>query len=642
MKKLITILLSVILLCSSLVAFGCGGNDNGGGGSPSAVKAKTDVTFKETDIDLVKGGSTQYSIVIPENASDMINHAASELKTLFLRSTGITLNVVTENSQMTTEGYYLSLGNTILQEQSGVKAPSTGVRNIHFVFQTDNPPLGDEGAFSIERKDNTLIMVGIDDYGTVFAVYEFLEKQLGYEFYAADEVVIDSVANEKLLDFKWSYTPYAMRQHATDLMSSSYEAGLRYRMIKRENELYFPHSWLTVIPYSVYGAEHPDWFGASGQALCLSNEEMAKEYAKRVLQLFDETGYASHCVGQEDSWAKCGCPKCQANDAIYQPSGTNVRFVNRVAEEIDRLLAEQGRPDFRYRLSLLAYYQYEAPPVKKVGNEYVRLDESVKFHKNIGVNLCLFGAADASAPLTGPGSEINVGGLAQIQGWLACEPYGLQLYVYRGYFPLYNLAFPFDWSNIKNWVITAKEYGCFSTTWSIPAQSQFEAMRAYVHGQICYDPTQNIDELIDEFIDVYYKDAAPQVKQFFNEITSYMYMRHNMDPGFNLPTLSGSATHLWSSSYWPDTMLKDWISTFDEAYAIVEASDMEQAQKDILEIRIDNESLWPRYWFLSFYGKTHLTTEDYRAQRLEVLNDAYRAGYVEGGIAAKLTDIIES
>lgn len=625
-----------MLLCSSLSAFGCGGN-NGGSEKLPAVKAATDVTFKETDIDLVKDGATPYSIVVPQSAPSMVTFAASELKNLFLKSTGISLNIVTENSEMTTEGYYFSLGNTILQQESGINPPSTGKRNPFFIFQTDEPPLGEEGAFAIERKDNTLIMVGIDDFGTVFAVYEFLEKQLGYEYYAADEIVIDNVKEAKLLDFKWSYTPYAMRNHVTDLMSS-YEAGLRYRMIKRENELYYPHSWLTVIPFSVYGKDHPEWFGAGGQALCLSNEEMAKEFAKNVLEKFDAYGYATMCIGQEDSWAKCGCPACQVNDEKYKPSGTNVRFCNRVAEEVDRLLTEQGRPDFRYRLTMLAYYQYEAPPVVKVGNEWALIDESVKFHDNVGVNLCLFGAADAAAPLTGPGSEINKGALEQIEGWLACDPVALQLYIYRGYFPVYNLAFPFDWSNLKNWIIEAKEHGSISNTWSIWSQSQYEAMRAYVQGQICYDPTQNVEQLMAEFIDVYYKDAAPQLQEFFDEITGYMYMQHAKDPsGFHLPTLStGAGPLLDNASYWPDNMLKDWLELFDEAYAVLEASDMEKAQKDILKTRIDNESLWPRYWYLRHYGKTHLSTEEYEKQREQVLNDAYRAGYVEAGVRARL------
>lgn len=633
MKKILTVLLAALLLLTSLSMFACNDDETSSEGSKDTGAVATNVTFAETNIDLVKSGTTKYSIVVPENTPKYVTFAADELQALFLRATGITLNIVVENSQMTTQGYYLSLGNTILQEQSGVNAPTTGKKNPFFVRTTDEQIMGEMGAFSIERKDNTLIMVGIDDQGTVFAAYEFLEKQLGYEYYAADEIKIDTVADEKLLDFKWSYAPYAVGNQATDRMSGTKEAGLRYRMYNTDREMHFPHSWLTVIPYKTYGADHPDWFGASGKALCISNPEMAKEYAKRVVELWKDTTYATHMAGQEDDWAKCGCANCQKSDAKYLPSGTNVIFINRVCNEIDRILAEQGRPDFRYRIVMLAYYQYEAPPTTLAGTEWVPLADEVKFHPNAGVHLCLFGAGDAAQPLTE-----QPGAIAQIEGWLSCDPDAFELYIYRGYFPIHNLAFPFDWANLKDWIVTAKEYGSLYNVWSIPAQSQFEAMRAYVHGQLCYDPTQDTNDLIDEFIDVYYKDAAPKVKQFFEEITSYMYMKNEENKAFNFPTLSGGAGHLLDNKKnWPEEMLVDWVEIFDEAYALAAAAqDMTQTQRDILEVRIDDESLWPRYWLVKYYGKTHYTTEEYAIKRKEVLDDALRAGYTDDAIIPQL------
>ena len=211
------------------------------------------------------------------------------------------------------------------------------------------------------------------------------------------------------------------------------------------------------------------------------------------------------------------------------------------------------------------------------------------------------------------------------------------MYIYRGYFPLYNLAFPFDWDNLKNWIVEAKAFGSAYNVWSVPAQSQFEPMRAYLHGQLCYDPTQNVNDLIDEFMEVYYKDAAPIVQQFFEEITSYMYMKNAQNPSFNLPTLSSGAGHLLDSpDIWTEEMLADWVDLFDSAYEAVEKADISETQRDVLEVRVDDESLWPRYWLIKYYGTKHFTSDVYAIKRQEVLNDAYRAGYVEGGILAQL------
>lgn len=625
MKRIITLILSLLLLVTSFSMFACDGN-GGGGGSSASTKPKSDVTFAATEIDLVTNGTTQYSIVVPANIPKFVQFAADELKALFFKSTGIMLNVVTENSQMTTEGYYLSLGYTILREQAEVEPPMTGVKNPFFIWQSDVQILGERGAFSIKRVDNTVIMVGIDDYGTVFAAYEFLKKQLGYEYYAADEIKIDTVANEKLLDFDWSYTPSYMNNQATNRMATE-EAALRYGMIRSDREMYYPHSWLTVLPYGTYGADHPDWYGANGQALCISNAEMAKQYAKNVLDKMLETGYATHMAGQSDSWAKCSCSKCQVNDGKYMASGTNVIFINRVCNEIDRLLAEMGMPDFRYRIVMLAYYQYEAPPVvvDQQGN-YLPISDEVIFHPNAGVNHCLFGSADAARGLTE-----QPGAVAQCEGWLACQPDVYEMYIYRGYFPLLNLAFPFDWANLKDWLVTAKGYGSMYNVWSIPGYSQFNAMRAYLHGQLCYDLTQNPNDLMSEFIRAFYKDAAPYVQQFFDEVTSYCYMMNEANPAFGLPTLSGSAGHLLEKkANWPEEMLTDWVQVFEQAYAaIAQNTDYTPTQRDVLEVRIDDEALWPQYWLLKFYGKTHYTTEEYAALRKQVLDDAYRAGYTE-------------
>ena len=140
---------------------------------------------------------------------------------------------------------------------------------------------------------------------------------------------------------------------------------------------------------------------------------------------------------------------------------------------------------------------------------------------------------------------------------------------------------------------------------------------------------------LEEFINVYYKDAAPEVQQFFDEITSYCYMMNERDPGsFNMPTLSSGAGHLLEKkANWPEAMLVDWVELFEQAYAkIMDSEQLTADQKVVLEIRIDNESIWPRYWLLKYYGKSHYTDEEYAILREEVLRDAYRAGYVEAGI----------
>ena len=80
-------------------------------------------------------------------------------------------------------------------------------------------------------------------------------------------------------------------------------------------------------------------------------------------------------------------------------------------------------------------------------------------------------------------------------------------------------------------------------------------------------------------------------------------------------------------------MLTNWVKLFEQAQEAVANSDLDKTTKELLEIRIDDESLWPRYWLVNLYGKASLTSQEYTKQRAEVLADALRAGYTEGGVA---------
>ena len=68
MKKIIVIVLASLMALTML--FGCAKKEEG----------ETE-TF--SGIDLVKDGKTEYSILLPENAEDMEQTAASELQTFF-------------------------------------------------------------------------------------------------------------------------------------------------------------------------------------------------------------------------------------------------------------------------------------------------------------------------------------------------------------------------------------------------------------------------------------------------------------------------------------------------------------------------------------------------------------------------------
>lgn len=134
-------------------------------------------------------------------------------------------------------------------------------------------------------------------------------------------------------------------------------------------------------------ADRPEWFalqrdgsrGKQGLSLCLANEDLARQVADDILNLFKahpEVVGASVCLPDGDYSAQCMCEACRRLDPANAPPtsfGTFVpaeerfsyvsltdrvlHFSNRVAEFVTEKMPDR-------RLCLFAYSRYNAPPVK--------------------------------------------------------------------------------------------------------------------------------------------------------------------------------------------------------------------------------------------------------------------------------------
>ena len=133
--------------------------------------------------------------------------------------------------------------------------------------------------------------------------------------------------------------------------------------------------------------EHPEWFalqrdgtrGAYGKALCLSNDELARQTAADKIEYLRKNPHvvaASICLPDGDYSSQCMCENCRRLDP---PNGPNIKmlmfkpqsfsfqyvsltdrvlhFANRVAELVTRELPDR-------KLCLYAYSNQEAPPVR--------------------------------------------------------------------------------------------------------------------------------------------------------------------------------------------------------------------------------------------------------------------------------------
>lgn len=121
-----------------------------------------------TPITLVQDGKPAAAIVINHEASPSEMHGAKELQMFLQMISGAFLPIYQDNESV--QGTMILVGNSAkLQEIA---------KDIKF------SDFGDEG-FIIKTVENNLILAGGRLRGSMYAVYTFLEEQLGCRWYAS-------------------------------------------------------------------------------------------------------------------------------------------------------------------------------------------------------------------------------------------------------------------------------------------------------------------------------------------------------------------------------------------------------------------------------------------------------------------------
>ncbi len=164
-------------------------------------------TLKQTNIDLISNRTTEYKIVIPENAGKSVEFAASELAYFIENANGCIMPIVTDKGLSFNENdKYISVGPTSIAQGSGltVTFEETGL-----------------DGYKIKTYGNTVVMLAYTDNGHTNAAYGWLERNMDYHYYYIDEWEINKSNNIKLVDMEvtekptfsgryLSYYPYRM------------------------------------------------------------------------------------------------------------------------------------------------------------------------------------------------------------------------------------------------------------------------------------------------------------------------------------------------------------------------------------------------------------------------------------------------
>jgi len=443
---------------------------------------------------IAEEGVSKAVIIVAPDSPEPERHAAAELAEFLKQITG---------GKFETKYGFVSGKSRILV---GLKAAKLAIPN----FSTKE--LGSDGVV-IRTIGNDLILAGGEPRGTLYAVYTFLEDHLGCRWWSSKVSRIPKKPILKVGKLNIRYVPpLEYRESLFDAFDGDWAVrnksnGNSERLDAKRGGKHsyqgFVHTFFPLIPPAKYFKDHPEWFSEidgkrkhERAQLCLTNEEMRKELVKNLkARLRSNPAATIASVSQNDWHGYCQCSKCSAIDKREgSPAGSLLHFVNAVAADI-----EEEFPNVA--ISTLAYQYTRKPP------------KHVKPRQNVIVRLCSI-ECSFSKPLS---HERNKKFRDDIVGWSkVCNR--LYIWDYTTDFRHYVMPHPnlrVLGPNVK-FFVDHNVKGVFEQGAYQSYGSEMAELRAWVLAKLLWDPKQDGEKLIDEFIEGYYGAAGPYIKAYLN------------------------------------------------------------------------------------------------------------------------------
>jgi hypothetical protein len=457
-----------------------------------------------------RGQPAACSIVRAAAASPSQTYAAEELQRFTEQMTGVKLPITTDDAPLPARA--ILLGDTrFTSELLGGPA--------------DIQALGEDGFHLVSRGERLLVLGG-PVRGTLYGVYEVLERFGGCRWYSSWHSVIPHRDTFSLPALDETQKPaFALREpfwfdmFNGDLAARNKANGNAMRLEARHGGHSYRfggglgscHTFDILCPPSVYFDAHPEYFSeVNGKRikdhtqLCLSNPDVLRIVTSNVLErIRKDPGASFYGVSQNDWYNFCTCAACKAiDDAEESHAGTMIAFVNKIAEAVEKEFPN-------VTIETLAYQYTRKPP------------KTIRPRANVMPCLCTI-ECDFSFPITSSAFKENRAFLDDIRGWGAiCKR--IYIWDYTTNFREYNSPFPNVLAlqdNVKffrdNRVEFLFEQGAYQGR-----HGDFAELKAWLLAKWLWNPDLPREPLLQDFFQGYYGAAAPHVRTYFDALHSY-------------------------------------------------------------------------------------------------------------------------
>ena len=431
--------------------------------------------------------NTRYRIVLPSAASEHETKASLVLQEHILQISGAALPIIAADDHRSP--YEIVLGQNERIVQAGLSVNLNELQEDGFIIVTDS---------------SRLFIAGGSEKGTLYGVYTFLEKYLGCRMYAPNVKVVPKqkrIVVDKIKDLQ---VP-AFRFRDTHYRSTWQNEYIDWHKLDHDDKGGRPewgmwvHTFNTLVPPEIYYEDHPEYFAlVKGNRLptqlCLTNRAVLDLTVQNLRQLIAQNPDAKYwSVSQNDNKDFCTCDNCKAIDEREgSPSGSIINFVNQVADQF---------PD--KVISTLAYeYGRHAP-------------RTLKPRDNVNIMLCSI-EAFRHKPITEDTASADF--VKDVEDWgkvakdIIVWDYVIQFNNLISPFPNLHVLQPNLQFFAKHNVNSMFEQG------NREVGGEFAALRGYLLSKLMWDPNQNVDTLMNDFLRGMYGPAAGPVRRYIDEM----------------------------------------------------------------------------------------------------------------------------
>ncbi|MDY5954790.1 MAG: DUF4838 domain-containing protein [Kiritimatiellia bacterium] len=435
---------------------------------------------------LVQNGRPAADIMIDPKANEYAPYAAKELVAYVKKISGVELKIAKRRN------------------------PSRGVIRI------GRPGGAAEATDSIAcfvNRQGELELTGQGTRGNAYAVYKFLEHAFGVRYWSPWREKVPSMktlavpsnyALRQTPAFEWRegwgvsdngrpsvINPWKVKAGRNGCVwppaGTPYRAGAGETMM---NQFLKPDK---------YFAQHPDWYALvngtrKGTQICASNPEAIARLIEEVREaLRKQPDTLVQAMGSQDNSDFCQCKKCAALVAKYRSGNTALEVI--VVNQVAKALAKEFP---RVRFSLLAYWTKEQPP------------QGLPLEPNVAV--CLAIARNMVAPV-----YKDAGWVSKTKGWEKLCKGGIYFWDYYANFVNFQEPRP-DFINIGPNLRYYRDHGYRGgfAQMRLGELAYFGELTAYLWAQLMWNPDQDENAIIKEYITENYGAAAPDILALWN------------------------------------------------------------------------------------------------------------------------------